>query len=644
MSKFFYKFLSNPSNTVKVYKDDSVVYNVLIKGVDKETKKVVDLTSFCNIYSNPSFYNIKINADANISNSVNFDGYNVGVYLIPTLSILNFSSSSLNELDRLYYQANHILNFLIEANQYCIKMSELDNINNIVRYYNTKNNTYIAANKINTDIFLGYANNNILSSPNTDNGSNNTVLPEPDDLQKKILSIADAQEWADFFGTIQKEDIDDSHEKPLSGTVKIIDFGVSNLSSSWIECKGQTLDKTTYNNIYEAKKTLINCNFPAFNAGVGYISTVTDNISATDMQKEEFVQAVSTSQDLLYAKLGSNPPIQILDAGYVIVVQNIINFTPGDVVKVIINNTYVLYNARFVDYRGGYGIIVCRDYNSYKTISKNNIVITKIDLYGVENYSNAQQVSVGNVIPNISKTYLNIANFYAGVGIRFDDNINGLAQVEMLFKNGLKLDNGGNIVLPNPEDTLMSNNLSNICYSSTKTVTPEDLSFDNTLSLNHNGGLKKNYLIRQNLLYKGFYFSDTAALNFQDPMPDFYVHLYAETTNYRYGVSTQIFLIPFYTMLATGISLVTIGTVFVSTGQALGTLGLVLVILGGSMIATGGTLVTTATAVITTTIAASRSIKTDIYYTFFLQFINNSQQTIDVRQKSLQLYKMYIHE
>ena len=621
MSKFFYKFLSNPSNTVKVHKDDSVVYNVLIKGVDKDTKKVVDLTSFCNIYSNPSFYNIKINADANISNSINFDGYNVGVYLIPTLSILNFSSSSLNELDRLYYQANHILNFLIEANQYCIKISELDNINNIVRYYNTKNNTYIAANKINTDIFLGYANNNILSSPNTDNSNNNTVLPEPDDLQKKILSIPDAQEWADFFGTTQKEDIDDSHEKPSPGTIKIADFGVSNLSSSWIECKGQILDKATYNNIYEAKKTLINCNFPVFNAGVGYISTVTNNVSATDMQKEEFVQAISTSQDLLYAKLGSNAPIQILDAGYIITIQNIINFTPGDVVKVVINNTYVLYNARFVDYRGGYSIIVCKDYNSYKTISKNNIVITRIDLYGVENYSNAQQVSVGNVVPNISKTYLNIAGFYAGIGIRFNDNINGLTQVEMLFKNGLKLNNNGDIVLPNLEDTLMSNNLSNVSFSSSKKIIPENLSFDNTLQLINNG-VEKNYLGRRNILYKGFYFSDTMALNYQDPIPDFYVHLYADTVNYRYGVSTQQFLIPFYVMLALG--LVMIG-IFIFQQ-----IGLVLT--------------TAATAVIVTTIAASRSIKTDIYYTFFLQFINNSQHTIDVRQKSLQMYKMYIHE
>ncbi len=624
MSNFFYKFLSNPSNTIFVPKDNNIVYDIIINGVDKDTQEIIDLKPFCSISSDISFYNIYIYDNANISNDIMFDKYNIGVYLIPNLSIFNFSTVSLNELDRLYHQANAVLNFLIDANKYCIKVSELDNLNNKLRYYDTKNNAYVSVNKIDSDIFLGYSNNNILESPNINNGNTNVVLPEPDALQKKILSIADAQEWSDFFGTTQKEDVDLSHEKPVSGTIKITDFGIGNLSNKWIECNGQTLDIDDYNNIYEKQKTLINCNFPAINSGVGYISNVTNSVSIIDIAKEEFVRAVNTSNDLFYAKIGSNSPIQILDAGYIIAVNTVFNFVIGDIVKVIINNTYVLYNARFVGYRGGYGIIVCEDYNSYKTISKNNIFITKIDLYGVESYSNYFNVSNGNVIADFNKTYLNISNYYAGVGIRFDDNINGLGQVSMLIKNGLKLDVNSNIVLPNIADTLLSNDLTNLCFSSVKKVIQEDLSFDNINSIFPltDNGRYKNYKSRQNILYKGFYFSDTASLNFQDPIPELYIHLYSQTTRFRFGVSAQQFLIPFYTMLALGILLIAL--------PFFGSVGLKLTIV--------------ATAVITSTLAASRSVRDGIYYTLFLNFINNNQQSIDTRQKTLQLYKMYIHE
>ena len=152
-------------------------------------------------------------------------------------------------------------------------------------------------------------------------------------------------------------------------------------------------------------------------------------------------------------------------------------------------------------------------------------------------------------------------------------------------------------------------------------------------------------------------------MSYYDPNPDLYIDLITDTSDFRFGISTEIFLIPWYTLLASGVSLIAAGTALIISGNAsiaTGTAmlsnpltaaqGAALIAAGGSLVSlgqnfiiAGAAMTVAAIAVITPTLLVSESIRDGMHYTMFLNFINNSQIPIDVRQKTIQMLKMYVH-
>ena len=507
-----------------------------------------------------------------------------------------------------------------------------------------------------------YADNKNIQNLDNNPDNNFEKLPDLADIVKQCMRLATDKEFASFFNSFTQDDINNVQEKVKSGTIKLTHFSNTNLNPDWIECNGQVFNIQDYQAMFNALVSRIFLKFTP-NTGVGILNGILDSQANTEMSSLEFVKFFNSSNSVSHHILTvSNQPIKILKAGFFVLVPMATNFNIGEKIKITINNTYILHNSEFVGYKGNYGLCVCKDWTLFEPIITNKVTINNVSVFGYENYTYTPNIVWGALVPDQSKSYINPANCVTGIGVQIGtDVINGNANFISLIRNGFVLNNDNTFTLPDFHKSVLATSNANICFDNQKQIIKEDLAFEKILTLNDPD--YKKYRARKNVYKNGYTYSDIGSLSYYDPNPDLYIDLITDTSDFRFGISTEIFLIPWYTLLASGVSLIAAGTALIISGNAsiaTGTAmlsnpltaaqGAALIAAGGSLVSlgqnfiiAGAAMTVAAIAVITPTLLVSESIRDGMHYTMFLNFINNSQIPIDVRQKTIQMLKMYVH-